>query len=159
MQSILRLDVRGASHARKMTFTLENFPAGVRVDAEKVAEFMERRAPGRDKLSTARRETDEVVWRGGFAADGRTTGEPIVGEIASRDMRQGFRAQGTPTSASGSRWAAYRLAAARTPDASPRLFARRERCVFSTSPSAAYIFRRAYRLCEGKSMRMRWWTR
>ena len=89
MQSILRLDVRGASHARKMTFTLENFPAGVRVDAEKVAEFMERRAPGRDKLSTARRETDEVVWRGGFAADGRTTGEPIVGEIASRDMRQG----------------------------------------------------------------------
>ena len=72
-----------------MTFTLENFPAGVRVDAEKVAEFMERRAPGRDKLSTARRETDEVVWRGGFAADGRTTGEPIVGEIASRDMRPG----------------------------------------------------------------------
>ena len=89
MQSILRLDVRGASHARKMTFTLENFPAGVRVDAEKLAAFMERRAPGRDKLSTARRETDEVVWRGGFAADGRTTGEPIVGEIASRDMRPG----------------------------------------------------------------------
>ena len=89
MQSILRLDVRGASHARKMTFTLENFPAGVRVDAKKLAAFMERRAPGRDKLSTARRETDEVVWRGGFDADGRTTGEPIVGEIASRDMRPG----------------------------------------------------------------------
>ena len=87
MQTFLKLDIRGASHARKMTFTLENFPAGVRVDAEKVAEFMERRAPGRDKLSTARRETDEVVWRGGFAADGTTTGETIVGEIASRDMR------------------------------------------------------------------------
>ncbi len=87
MQSILRLDVRGASHARKMTFTLENFPAGVRVDVEKVAALMERRAPGRDKLSTARRETDEVVWRGGFAADGTTTGETVVGEIASRDMR------------------------------------------------------------------------
>ncbi len=87
MQSILRLDVRGASHARKMTFTLENFPAGVRVDVEKVAALMERRAPGRDKLSTARRETDEVVWRSGFAADGTTTGETIVGEIASRDMR------------------------------------------------------------------------
>lgn len=101
MQSILRLDVRGASHARKMTFTLENFPAGVRVDAEKVAEFMERRAPGRDNLSTARHETDEVVWRsgvaaigdvrcrGGNAADFVTTGETIVGEIASRDMRPG----------------------------------------------------------------------
>ena len=89
----LRLDVRGASHARKMTFSIENFPAGVRVDAKKLAEFMERRAPGRDKLSTARRETDEVVWRGGVkrrggnAADLVTTGETVVGEIASRDMR------------------------------------------------------------------------
>ena len=89
MQTFLKLDIRGASHARKMTFTLENFPAGVRVDAKKLAEFMERRAPGRDKLSTARRETDEVVWRGGFAADGTTSGETIVGEIASRDMRPG----------------------------------------------------------------------
>ena len=83
----MKLDIRGASHARKMTFSIENFPAGVRVDAKKLAEFMERRAPGRDKLSTARRETDEVVWRGGFAADGTTSGETIVGEIASRDMR------------------------------------------------------------------------
>ena len=85
--NFLRLDIRGASHAKKMTFSLENFPAGVRVDAKKLAEFMERRAPGRDKLSTARRETDEVVWRGGFAVDGTTTGETIVGEISSRDMR------------------------------------------------------------------------
>ena len=69
-----------------MTFTLENFPAGVRVDAKKLAEFMERRAPGRDKLSTARRETDEVVFTSGLS-DGVTTGETIVGEIASRDMR------------------------------------------------------------------------
>lgn len=89
MQTFLKLDIRGASHAKKMTFSIENFPAGVRVDAKKLAAFMERRAPGRDKLSTARRETDEVVWRGGFAADGTTTGETIVGEIASRDMRPG----------------------------------------------------------------------
>ena len=89
MQTFLKLDIRGASHAKKMTFSVENFPAGVRVDAKKLAAFMERRAPGRDKLSTARRETDEVVWRGGFAADGTTTGETIVGEIVSRDMRPG----------------------------------------------------------------------
>ena len=89
MQTFLKLDIRGASHAKKMTFSIENFPAGVRVDAKKLAEFMERRAPGRDKLSTSRRETDEVVWRGGFAADGTTNGETIVGEIASHDMRPG----------------------------------------------------------------------
>ncbi|MBQ3807033.1 MAG: chorismate synthase, partial [Kiritimatiellae bacterium] len=87
--NFLRLDIRGASHAKKMTFLLENFPAGLAIDKPALAEFMERRAPGRDKLSTARRETDEVVWRGGFAANGTTTGETIVGEIASRDMRPG----------------------------------------------------------------------
>ena len=89
MKRMLKLDIRGASHARKMTFSIENFPAGLRVDAKKLAEFMERRAPGRDALSTARREADEVVWRGGFAADGTTTGETIVGEIANRDARPG----------------------------------------------------------------------
>ena len=89
MQTFLKLDIRGASHARKMAFSLENFPAGFRVDMPALAAFMERRAPGRDPLSTARREADEVVWRGGFAADGTTTGETIVGEIANRDARPG----------------------------------------------------------------------
>ena len=88
MKRMLKLDIRGASHALKMTFSIENFPAGVRVDAKKLAEFMERRAPGRDKLSTARREADEVVFTTGVK-DGVTTGAAIVGEIASHDMRPG----------------------------------------------------------------------
>ncbi len=86
--SRLRLKIRGASHARKMTFSLEGFPAGLRVDEKALAAFMERRAPGRDKLSTARREADEVVFTSGVK-DGVTTGGPICGEIASRDMRPG----------------------------------------------------------------------
>ncbi len=49
MKRMLKLDIRGASHARKMTFSIENFPAGVRADAKKLAEFMERRAPGGQK--------------------------------------------------------------------------------------------------------------
>ena len=85
--NFLRLDIRGASHAKKMTFSLGNFPAGVFVDREKIAEFMERRAPGRDALSTARRESDEVKWISGIDSNGFTTGETIVGEISSRDMR------------------------------------------------------------------------
>ena len=86
--NFLRLDIRGASHAKKMTFSLENFPAGLAIDKTALAEFMERRAPGRDKLSTARRETDEVVFTAGVV-DGVTTGATICGEIASRDMRPG----------------------------------------------------------------------
>ncbi len=82
----LKLSVRGASHARKMTFALANVPAGLRLDETELAAFMARRAPGRDKLSTPRREPDRVVFTAGLK-DGVTTGETLRGEIASVDMR------------------------------------------------------------------------
>ncbi len=82
----LRLSVRGASHAPAISFTLEGFPAGFPVDRERLAAFMERRAPGRDKLSTARRESDEVEFTAGLDGD-VTTGGTIKGRIANRDMR------------------------------------------------------------------------
>lgn len=82
----LRLTVVGASHAPHLEFRLEGFPSGFAVDAAALAAFMERRAPGRDPLSTARRETDEVMFLSGLA-DGRTDGEAIVGRIANADQR------------------------------------------------------------------------
>lgn len=82
----LKLTVRGASHARRMTFTLANFPAGVRLDETELAAFMERRAPGRDKLSTQRKEPDRVAFTEGLSG-GVTTGTMLRGEIASVDMR------------------------------------------------------------------------
>ena len=84
--SQLRLSVKGASHARRMTFELEGFPRGLAVDAGELRAFMERRAPGRDALSTARRESDEVEFSHGVV-DGVTDGGTIRGEIANRDMR------------------------------------------------------------------------
>lgn len=84
----LKLSVEGASHARCMRFSLDGFPAGFSVDADALRAFMERRAPGRDALSTARREADEVVFRSGVF-DGVTDGGTIRGEIANRDMRPG----------------------------------------------------------------------
>ncbi len=75
----LKLSVRGASHAKKMTFTLENFPVDFPIDEEALAVLMERRAPGRDKLSTQRKEADKVELQ--------VKGSTIVGTIASTDMR------------------------------------------------------------------------
>ena len=85
----LRLDIRGASHARKMSFALDGFPAGFAVDRAALAAFMARRAPGRDALSTARREADEVKWVSGIGPDGVTGGGTIRGEIANCDARPG----------------------------------------------------------------------
>lgn len=84
----LKLSIRGASHARTMSFRLEGFPAGFAVDADGLASFMERRAPGRDSLSTKRREADKVEFASGLAA-GVTDGGAIVGTIANVDMRPG----------------------------------------------------------------------
>lgn len=82
----LKISVRGASHAKKMTFTLENFPADFRIDADALKALMERRAPGRDELSTQRKEPDAVVFTAGVKK-GVTTGQTVCGEIASKDMR------------------------------------------------------------------------
>ena len=84
----LTLDIRGASHASAIRFALNGFPKGLRLDRTALAAFMERRAPGRDRLSTQRREADAVVFTAGVA-DGVTTGETIRGEIRNADARPG----------------------------------------------------------------------
>lgn len=84
--NLLKLTVRGASHAPCLEFSLEGFPRGMRVDAAALAAFMERRAPGRNELSTARKEPDRVTFVSGLA-EGVTTGETVVGRIANTDCR------------------------------------------------------------------------
>lgn len=75
----LKLSIQGASHAKRMTFALWGFPEDCPIDEAKLAELMERRAPGRDKLSTQRKEADKVVLHRG--------GDYLGGMIASSDMR------------------------------------------------------------------------
>jgi len=85
--NFLSLRVGGASHAPCLSFSLSCFPSGFHVDAAALAAFMARRAPGRDSLSTARREADAVEFVSGIDELGRTTGDEIVGRIANTDMR------------------------------------------------------------------------
>ncbi len=83
----LKLGIRGASHAPRISFELEGFPKGFKVDIERLSAFLERRAPGRDAVSTARREPDVVVFDRGIDEEGRATGEVIAGHIANTDAR------------------------------------------------------------------------
>ncbi len=85
--SFLKLDVRGESHAPSLRFALENFPADFAIDADALHAFMERRAPGRDAFSTARKEADDVIFMGGVTDALVTTGEPLTGKILNKDMR------------------------------------------------------------------------
>lgn len=82
----LKLEVFGESHAPQIGMRLEGFPAGIRIDFAALESFMERRAPGRDELSTPRREPDKSLFTAGVK-DGVTTGSDIEAVIANTNTR------------------------------------------------------------------------
>lgn len=82
----LLLTLRGESHSPAMEFSLENFPAGFRIDRSRLDELMERRAPGRDGLSTSRCEPDRVELLSGVVGN-VTDGGVIHGRIVNADAR------------------------------------------------------------------------
>lgn len=61
----LKLSIFGASHDPEIGMHLEGIPAGTKIDPEKLAAFMARRAPGRNPWSTPRKEADLVEFRAG----------------------------------------------------------------------------------------------
>ena len=85
----LKLETYGESHAPFIGMRLEGFPAGAKIDTAALRAFMERRAPGRDALSTARREPDKPEFRSGLDADGVTTGGAVEAIIRNLDTRSG----------------------------------------------------------------------
>ena len=91
----LKLEVYGESHAPKIGMRLEGFPSGIAVDFAALRAFMERRAPGRDAMSTARREPDEPEFVAGLA-DGVTTGAAIEAIIRNIDTRSGDYEKSVP---------------------------------------------------------------
>ena len=62
----LKLETYGESHAPCIGMRLEGLPAGIAVDRDELQAFMERRAPGRDKFSTARTEPDVPEFTAGL---------------------------------------------------------------------------------------------
>ena len=82
----LRLEIFGGSHEPELGMTLRGFPAGEAVDAEALASFLARRAPGRNAWSSARSEKDEPLFRSGLT-DGMSDGLPITAVIRNTDAR------------------------------------------------------------------------
>ncbi|MDM8300544.1 chorismate synthase [Collinsella tanakaei] len=82
----LKLSIFGQSHSPAIGFTLDGVPAGIPVDTERLQAFMDRRAPGRARTSTARREADAPEFLGGLT-DGHTNGAPLAAIIRNGDAR------------------------------------------------------------------------
>ncbi len=83
---IFRITTFGESHGPAMGVVIDGCPAGLEIDMEFVQRELERRRPGQSKLSSPRKEPDEVEVLSGIF-EGRSTGMPIALLIRNRDAR------------------------------------------------------------------------
>ena len=82
----LKLSIFGQSHGPAIGMTLDGIPAGLPVDTDALQEFLNRRAPGQDDLSTPRKEADQPEFLAGIV-DGYTCGAPIAAVIRNTNTR------------------------------------------------------------------------
>ena len=82
----IKISVWGQSHSPAIGVTIDGLRAGHKIDTGKLQQFMERRAPGRDKYSTPRKEADLVEFQSGLVQD-TTCGAPISALIKNTNTR------------------------------------------------------------------------
>ncbi len=81
----LKITIYGGSHDSEIGIIAEGLPSGLTVDMKALQSFMQRRAPGRNIHSTARRETDTPVFQSGVEND-TLNGETLHAVIYNKDM-------------------------------------------------------------------------
>lgn len=84
----LRVSIFGQSHGEAIGAVIDGLPAGEAIDAQELQIFMNRRAPGKNKLSTARKEGDVPQFLSGIL-DGKTCAAPLCAVIHNSDTRSG----------------------------------------------------------------------
>lgn len=82
----IKISIFGESHGEGIGVVIDGIPAGTELDMEEIEREMQRRAPGRNAMSTARSEADQVRILSGFF-QGRTTGTPLAGVIFNTNTR------------------------------------------------------------------------
>ena len=83
----LKLTIYGASHDVKIGIALEGIPAGLPVDMVQLQNFLNRRTPGQNPWSTARKEADVPHFLSGIA-NGVTNGDTIEAVIYNENIRK-----------------------------------------------------------------------
>lgn len=80
----IKVTVFGQSHAEAIGVVIDGLPGNFEVDTDKVQAFLDRRAPGKNAFSTARKEGDKVRFLSGLY-NGKTCGAPLCGIIENSD--------------------------------------------------------------------------
>lgn len=74
--NIFRLTSYGESHGAAIGGIIDGCPSGITIDMDFIQNELNRRRPGQSKITTPRKENDEVEFLSGIY-DGKTTGTPI----------------------------------------------------------------------------------
>lgn len=84
----IKISVFGESHGNGIGVVVDGLPAGVKIDLDKVLTQMARRAPGKDKTATPRKESDLPRILSGMLDD-TLTGAPLCAVIENTNTRSG----------------------------------------------------------------------
>lgn len=84
----IKITIFGQSHSEAMGVVIDGLPAGFELDLEKIQNFLNRRAPGRNAMSTSRAEADKFNIVAG-AVNGITCGAPLCAIIENTNQRSG----------------------------------------------------------------------
>ncbi|MBQ4603219.1 MAG: chorismate synthase [Clostridia bacterium] len=84
----IKITIFGQSHSEAIGVVIDGLPAGFEINMEKIAEFMARRAPGQNSISTPRKEADEFKIISGVV-DNITCGAPLCAIIENKNTRSG----------------------------------------------------------------------
>ncbi|SHJ88408.1 chorismate synthase [Clostridium cavendishii DSM 21758] len=82
----MKISIFGESHGNGIGIVINGLEPGFEIDFDYIDKEMERRAPGRNNLSTARKEADKVEILSGIF-EGKVTGAPICAVIKNIDTR------------------------------------------------------------------------
>ena len=89
--NILHVTLFGQSHGPAVGMVMDGLPAGERIDLSKLQDFMNRRKPGKDTLSTSRKEADIPEFISGLTFDnlgnGITCGAPLCAVLKNTDQQ------------------------------------------------------------------------
>ena len=83
---LFRVTTFGESHGPGLGVVVDGVPAGIRIDEALIQRDLDRRRPGQSRVSTARREADQVEILSGVF-EGVSTGTPIGMIIRNNDQR------------------------------------------------------------------------